>query len=134
MALTDDQALEFLDTYGIEVPEFLVAAVLEMTNSRNECLEANYGPAVVTLIQSYLLALFAVAQGGRLVTSQRAVNGASRSFQYKGTAELWRGMGGLLRKLDTKGCVTDIMPEDPSATAFVGMWVGKSNSCMGGPR
>lgn len=125
MALTEDQATEFLETYGIEVPEYLLLAVLALANSANDCLEANYQPEVVTLIQSYLLALFAVAQGGRLVTSQRAVNGASRSFQYKSTAELWRGMGGMIRMLDKENCATGMIPPDPSETTFVGMWIGK---------
>lgn len=128
--MTKDQALEFLDTYGIEVPDYLVDAILALASSRDECLNENYPPAVVTLIQSYLLALFAVAQGGRLVTSQRAVNGASRSFQYKSTAELWRGLTGMLMQLDTENCITGIIPVDPSQQAFVGIWVGKGG-CHG---
>lgn len=128
--MTEEQASEFLDAYGIEVPDFVLAAVLALANSRNECLEASYTPEVVTLIQSYLLALFAVAQGGRLVTSQRAVNGASRSFQYKSTDELWTGLGGLLQMLDTEGCVKGIVPINPAQKQFAGMWVGKG-CCMG---
>lgn len=131
--MTKEQAIEFLDTYGIEVPDFLVDAILALATGADECLNLNYPPAVVILIQSYLLALFAVAQGGRLVTSQRAVNGASRSFSYKTTAELWRGMGGMIAMLDTKGCVTPIIPPDPSQTGFVGLWIGKGCS-MGGCR
>lgn len=134
MALTADQATEFLNTYGIEMPEFLLAAVLEMANSRNECLELNYSPAIITVLQSFLLGMFSLAQGGRMVTSQRAVNGASRSFQYKTTAELWRGMGSIIAKFDKNYCLTDIIPDDPSSINFVGIWVGKANTCMGGER
>jgi len=134
MALTAAQATEFLNTYGIEMPEFLLAAVLEMANSRNECLELNYSPAVITLLQSFLLGMFSLAQGGRMVTSQRAPNGAARSFQYKNTAELWRGMGGVLSKFDVHNCLTDIIPADPSNANFVGIWVGKAPTCMGGDR
>lgn len=131
--MTQDQAAEFLEAYGIEVPDLVLAAVLALANSRNTCLEANYTPETVTLIQSYLLALFAVAQGGRLVTSQRAVNGASRSFQYKTTDELWRGLGGLLALLDTEKCTNGLVPPNPAQTSYVGLWVGKG-CCMGGPR
>jgi len=128
--VTEEQATEFLEAYGIEVPDFVLAAVVALANSRNTCLEANYTPEVVTLIQSYLLALFAVAQGGRLVTSQRAVNGASRSFQYKTTDELWAGLGGMLRMLDTEKCIESIIPVNPAQKQFVGMWIGKG-CCMG---
>lgn len=131
--MTKEQAIEFLDTYGIEVPDFLVDAILALATSADECLNLNYPPAVVILIQSYLLALFAVAQGGRLVTSQRAVNGASRSFSYKSTSELWRGMGGMIAQLDTKGCVTSLIPPDPSQASFAGLWIGKGCSMSGRP-
>lgn len=133
MAVTEDQAAEFLEAYGIEVPDIVLTAVVAMANSRNACLELHYTPEIITLIQSYLLALFAVAQGGRMVTSQRAVNGASRSFQYKSTSELWRGLGGLLATLDTEKCVAGIVPPNPEQTTFAGMWIGKG-CCMGGRR
>lgn len=128
--MTQDEAVEFLDTYGVEIPGVVLAAVLALANSRNACLEENYSPEVVTLIQCYLLGLFAVAQGGRMVTSQRAVNGASRSFQYKTTAELWKGMSNLLLMLDTEKCTEGLVPPDPTQTSFVGLWIGKG-CCMG---
>lgn len=133
MALTAEQAVEFLDTYGIEVPSFVLDAVLSIATSRDECLEANYPAPVVTLLQLYLLTLMGLSQGGRMVTSQRAVNGASRSFQYKTTGEVWKGVDSALRLLDTEGCLTDLIPVDPSQQAHVGLWVGVAG-CMEGRR
>lgn len=129
--MTKDQAIEFLDTYGIETPDYLIDAILELVDGPIECLQLNYGPGVVTMIQSYLLALIALAQGGRLVTSQRAVNGASRSFQYKTTQELWRGLVGMITQLDTKECTKGMIPDNPAQTGFIGVWVGKAACRVG---
>ena len=121
--ITTEQAKEYLDTVGINLPDFLLAALVEQANSINDCLSANYTPAVALLIQCYLLGLMALGQGDRYISSQTAPSGASRSFRYMNFADRWRGLAGLLRGLDTHGCTDDLIPDDPTITAHAGLWV-----------
>lgn len=124
--LTIQQAQEYLQTVGVELPEFLLAALLDEANSINECLEAHYPPGTATLIQLYLVGLMALAQGDRYISSQSAPNGASRSFRYQSFADRWRGLMSLLRNLDKHGCAVGITPADPTRTAraFIGVAKG----------
>lgn len=130
--LTIEQGAQYLRSHGIEgVPDFVLAAWIELVNTIEPCLEANYSTGVATLIQSYLLTLMAYGQGDRYISSQTAPSGASRSFRYQGFADRWRGMMTLLRGLDTQGCATGLIPEDPTQTARVGLWVARGG-CMCG--
>lgn len=126
--LTIDQAKQYLKTQGIDnVPEYMLQAWLDEIGSAQECLEANYRPSTILLIQSYLIALMAYGQGDKYISSQTAPSGASRSFRYQGFADRWKGLLGLLRGLDKHGCVTDLIPNDPTQTAHGGLWIAKGN-------
>ena len=124
--ITVEQAKEYLDTVGVGLPDFLLAALVDNANSINECLEANYPPGTALLIQLYLLGLLGLAQGDKYISSQSAPNGASRSFRYQSFADRWRGLSSLLASLDTQGCANGLIPADPTnpKRAFLGVATG----------
>lgn len=131
--VTSEQAKEYLDSVGINLPSFILSALVEQANSIETCLSANYSPATALLIQSYLIGLMALAQGDKYISSQSAPSGASRSFRYQSFADRWSGSLSLLRGLDKFGCATALIPPEPGQKAFAGIWIGKGG-CMCGSR
>lgn len=131
--ITTAQAKEYLESVGITLPDFILAALVEQANSIEECLNANYSPATALLIQMYLLGMMGLGQGDRYISSQSAPSGASRSFRYQSFADRWKGSMALLLGLDKKGCATALIPPDPTQKAFAGMWIAKGG-CMCGER
>lgn len=127
MTVTVEQAQEYLEGQGITLPSFVLSALVEQANSINSCLDANYSASTALLIQLYLLGLIGLAQGDRYISSQTAPSGASRSFRYRDFKDRWQGALSLLRGLDKKGCASGLIPPDPTATAFGGMWVAKGS-------
>ena len=123
--ITTAQAKEYLESVGITLPDFILAALVEQANSIQECLDANYSEATALLIQMYLLGLMGLGQGDRYISSQSAPSGASRSFRYQSFADRWKGSIALLRGLDKNGCATALIPPDPTQQAFAGLWIAK---------
>ena len=123
--VTVEQAQKYLESQGIVLPDFVLAALVEQANSIEPCLGEHYQPATALLIQLYVLALMGLGQGDRYISSQTAPSGASRSFRYHGFADRWRGALALLRGLDTFGCATGLIPPDPTQAAHAGIWVAK---------
>lgn len=121
--LTQENARDYLSQIGVELPEFILAALLEKVHSANECLEANYSAADIVLIQTYLLSLMALAQWDKTLSSRSAPNGASQSFRFQSFNDRWRGLMALLGALDTKGCVSHLIPADPTVTARAMLYV-----------
>lgn len=82
--LTIEQAREYLTSVGVNLPEWLLLALLEQVNSVAACLEANGAtPGQITLALCYLLGMIGLVQGDRYVTSQRAPSGAAQSFKFQ---------------------------------------------------
>lgn len=131
--LTIEQAQEYLASQGITAPSFVLAAWVEQVNGIQPCLDKNYSPATALLIQVYLVALMALGQADRYISSQTGANGASRSFRYQGFADRWRGQLALLRGLDKHGCATELIPPDPTNQNHAGIWIAKGG-CMHGGR
>ncbi|KVI67843.1 DUF7370 family protein [Enterobacter hormaechei] len=127
--ITTVQAKEYLESVGITLPDFILQALLEQAGSIQECLDAHYPASVALLIQLYLLALMGLAQGDKYISSQTGPNGASRSFRYQSFPDRWKGALALLRVTDKHGCANDLIPPDPTNTAFAGIWIGKGG-CM----
>ncbi|EAU2307835.1 hypothetical protein B7868_15425 [Salmonella enterica] len=132
--ITTEQAKEYLESVGITLPDFILQAIVEQANSIQECLDAHYPPATALLIQSYLLGLMALGQGDRYISSQTGPNGASRSFRYQSFTDRWKGALSLLRGADKYGCANDLLPPDPTNTAFAGIWIGKGGCFCTGSR
>ncbi|OVZ67017.1 hypothetical protein CDO43_32435, partial [Pseudomonas aeruginosa] len=85
--ITVEQAREYLQSQGIDnVPDFILAAWIEQLQQVQECLDVHYPASTALLIQAYLLALFALAQADKYISSQTAPSGASRSFRYQAFA------------------------------------------------
>lgn len=131
--ITTAQAKEYLESVGIELPDFILQALVDQANSIQECLDAHYPPSTALLIQCYLLGLMGLAQGDKYISSQSAPSGASRSFRYQSFSDRWKGSVSLLRGLDTFGCATALIPPDPTNAAFAGIWIGKGG-CMCGSK
>ena len=123
--ITIEQAQQYLSSVGITVPDFMLEALLEQAESIEDCLDLHYSPATATLIQCYLLALFALGQGDKYISSQTAPSGASRSFRYLGFADRWRSSLALLRGLDKHGCADHLIPPDPTGAASGAMWISQ---------
>lgn len=118
MAITADQLNEYLAGQGIDaLPSFVTAAIVELANDSNlaECFAANgYTDAAQTMLGLYLAYLLAMANYPRYITSQSAPNGASRSFSTPQMADMWAGTLSALRLFDPAGCMTDVLPADPT--------------------
>jgi hypothetical protein len=123
--ITAEQAQQYLQGQGIELPDFILAALVEQANSIDACLAENYSPATALLIKFYILALMGMGQGMQYIASQTAPSGASRSFRHLSFAERWKAALALLRGLDTHGCADGLIPQDPTVTAHAGLWVAK---------
>ncbi|EBO0940445.1 hypothetical protein DRI05_24490 [Salmonella enterica] len=132
--ITTEHAKEYLESVGITLPDFILQAIVEQANSIQECLDAHYPPATALLIQTYLLGLMALGQGDRYISSQTGPNGASRSFRYQSFTDRWKGALSLLRGADKYGCANDLLPPDPTNTAFAGIWIGKGGCFCTGSR
>ncbi|MCU8999333.1 hypothetical protein OE491_31915, partial [Pseudomonas aeruginosa] len=95
--ITVEQARQYLQSQGIDnVPDFILAAWIEQLQEIQDCLDAHYPASTALLIQAYLLALFALAQADKYISSQTAPSGASRSFRYQAFADRWKAQLALL--------------------------------------
>lgn len=124
--IAKERVIEYLETQGIELPEWLIDQLLVIIGTVSECLDAHYTPDVVALIQLYLIVLIASSQYSKYVSSQRAPSGASQSFRYTDGAAWWRGITNMLGMLDTHGCTASLVPESPYNEPHAALYVGKS--------
>lgn len=134
LMVTLEQAREYLQSQGITIPDFMLQALVDDVNSIQECLDAHYPASKALAIQMYLLALMGLGQGDKYISSQTAPNGASRSFRYQSFADRWKGALALLRGADKHGCANDLIPPDPTNTAFAGIWIARGGCMCNGSR
>lgn len=121
---TTEQFKEYLASIGVNLPDWLLAALVAQMQDIQTCLDANgVGVGTQTLIYTYLLGLIALAQGDRYVSSQSAPSGASQSYRYMSLSDRWASLSALLRGVDKFGCATPLVPEDPTVTTHAAMWV-----------
>lgn len=124
--ITLAQVKQYLSSQGIEnVPDFILEAWIDELGAVEGCLSA-YPASTALLIQSYLIALFALGQGDKYISSQTAPSGASRSFRYQSFKDRWAGQLALLRKLDKNGCTDDLIPDDPNGSNG-GIWLARGD-------
>lgn len=124
--LTLEDARTFLASLGITLPDAFLQLLVDQVNSVYQCmLDAGYPASTIGLIQYYLLALLGIMQPNRQVTSERAPSGAARSYAFGTLTEGYRKYLNLLLGLDTSGCTSAIIPEDPNA-ANCALFIGKA--------
>ena len=123
LTLTD--AKDYLSALGVELPDSVLQLLVDQFNTIDGCLTTNYSAPAAQLIRLYLVALMATANGARMISSQSAPSGASRSFVYRSLADAWRGLSGMLVQLDTHGCTEGMVPPNPTQQAHAGIWIGK---------
>ena len=123
--VTVQQAQQYLEGQGITLPAFVLAALVGQAQAIQPCLDEHYPPATSTLIQLYVLALMALGQGDRYISSQSSPSGAGRSFRYQACADRWRGQLSVLRGLDKHGCAAELIPPDPTKAGHAGLWVAR---------
>lgn len=118
-----DQAKQYLASIGVSIPDFVLQLILDRFALAMPCLAEHYDAPTISLLLLYLVGVFGVVQGDRLVTSQSAPSGASQSYRYGTMTERYRGQVGPLAGLDTFGCLDALIPPLPGPNA--GMWLGK---------
>lgn len=124
--LTIEDARTFLASLGITLPDVFLQLLVDQVNSINQCLiDAGYPPSTAGLIQYYLLAMLGIMQPNRQVTQQRAPSGASQSYAFGTLSEGYKKYLRLLENLDTSGCTSSLIPEDPDA-ANCALFIGKA--------
>lgn len=132
MELTVDQARAYLASVGVSLPDIILELLVEQANSIDACLTgAGYPAATQTLIKLYLIRLLGTVSGDRLVTSESAPSGASRSYRYGTLTDQYNSALKLLQMLDTSNCTGALIPASPSA-ANAGLWVSTPTTCRGG--
>lgn len=124
--VTTEQAREYLESQGINLPDVILSLMVEQANSVNECLDANYPASTATLIQLYLIGLLGLTQANKYVSSHTGTNGASQSYRYVDFNQKWKAACSLLYSLDKHHCTAELVPADPQNTAHAGLWIGKS--------
>lgn len=77
--VTKEKAKEYLKSQGINLPDFVLDALVEQVNSVQECLDANYPASTALLIQLYLLGLMGLGQGDKYIS---LINAAARHTLY----------------------------------------------------
>lgn len=122
--ITKEQAIEYLEMNGVNLPEFVLDDLLILIGTVDECLHDNYMPQVADLIELYLLTLISFAQYTKYVSSERAPNGASRSYRFASPQDAWGSISNMLAALDPKGCTASLVPESPYVTHHAALFVG----------
>lgn len=124
--VTTEQAREYLESQGIDLPDVILSLLVEQANGVNECLDANYPASTATLIQLYLIGLLGLTQANKYISSQTGPNGASQSYRYVDFNKKLKAARTLLYSVDKHHCTAELIPADPEATAHAGIWIGKS--------
>lgn len=125
VALTIEQAQEYLAELGLTLPSFVLSALVNKSNGIDACLDGSgYSDDDALLIKVYLVGLFAITNGARRIKSQSAPSGASRSFDY-GVSQ-FREIRSALNAIDKFGCATSLQPLEPGYEA--GLWVSPVRS------
>lgn len=108
--ITLDEAKEFIKGYGVQIPDLVLQAMVDMVNAIEPCLQGYTPPYTqghIMLIQLYALAALALTTGSRVVTSESAPSGAGRSF--KAHDDALKLVKSTLAGLDKSGCTDEII-------------------------
>lgn len=127
--VTTEQAREYLESQGIDLPDIILSLLVEQANSVNECLDANYPSSTATLIQLYLIGLLGLSQADKYVSSQTGPNGASQSYRYVDFNKRWKAAYSLLYSLDKHHCTAELIPPDQKTPRTPGCGLVRAGGC-----
>lgn len=117
MAITVEEAQEYLDSAQIVLPEIIVKLLVDRANSIEQCLVgAGHDAGTVTLILLTIMKLMASLNADAKIASQTSPSGAARSFRYAELGQVWKSLTGFLRQMDTTGCAAGLIPPNPDGT------------------
>lgn len=123
--MNEQQATEYLESIGLTVPPIIIEAWLGLFSGVTACLDEHYNEATALLILTNLIGLYALAGGNRYVSSQSAPSGASQSFRFSGLNDIWKGNLNMIKLLDRHGCVSGLIPVNPTQTKSAFLMTGK---------
>lgn len=124
ITITVDQVREFLGSDYADVPTSTVETYICLVNKMDDCLDANYADDDCTqkAIKLNAIGHFVALSTGRVIKSQRAPSGASRSFEYMNKLEGLKmtAQGRILEMVDTASCFTSLFPSGSFGVAGLG--------------
>lgn len=127
VTITLEQAQEYLNEQGINLPDSFVTALITITSKADDCLDAHYTDDEQLIIRLTLLGILGSVQQTKYISSQTAPSGASQSFRLSSLLDSYRGLKSLLSILDPYGCTSGLVPAEPGASA--GLWVSTGGKC-----
>ena len=111
--ITIEEIKQFIAEYGLAMPEFLLSILLDKANSIDASMvDAGYSDSDKKLIKLYSVALMAIAQGARQISSQSGPSGAGRSFRYESLADVKASLTAALSNIDTANCAGTLAPTE----------------------
>lgn len=129
MAITIEDATEYLESIGVNLPAIIVRSMFGRLSSIDMCLNgAGYDEGTIDLIKLYLMSLFGLFGVDGQISSQTAPNGASQSFRFGSLGDRYRTITASLRSLDPSGCSESLIPKNPE-NANCGLWVSPGDEC-----
>lgn len=108
--LTLDQLLEYFASLGIQLPESTVQCIVDIVNSKYDCMVENgYSDCYITLALQLAASLIAISMGARMVASHSAGK-VSQSYKYPTLDQIQTTAENNLNIYDPAGCTDDIIP------------------------
>jgi len=112
ITITVEQVREFMGADYADVPTSTIETYICLVNKMDTCLDANYldDTCTQTAIKLNAIGHFTALGSGRVIKSQRAPSGASRSFEYMNKLEGLKmtAQGRILEMVDSAGCFNSL--------------------------
>lgn len=123
--MTFDDVKQYLKGQGLEMPDFVLQAILDSVDTIDLCMNgAGYAAHTKTMIKLYLITLISLSQAMRYMSSASSPSGASISYSYTDPKTAFSNTLGLLRGLDKSGCATDLIPDFDTGKK-AGIWIAR---------
>ena len=118
MAITFEDAQEYLASQNIELPDIILRAIVGKVNRLDECFNSDpaYPEDDIVLLSAYLVALLSVMSADARIRSQTAPSGASQSFALSDIDERYKSYVNMISTMDPKGCAAGIIPANPAGS------------------
>lgn len=129
VVITVEQVREFMGSDYADVPTSTIETYICLVNKIDSCLDSNYPDDDCTqnAIKLNAIGHFTALGAGRVIKSQSAPSGASRSFEYMNKLEGLKmtAQGRILEMVDTASCFTNLFPSGSFGV------VGLGRKCKG---